>query len=488
MLIVLMLFLFLTSIFVLILKRNRETFYIFGMCMSLAIMFSGILLYIAKKGGISRELQEFLFLNIKIKMQIQYFLINVYDMGYTIAIGRHLFPMFLLFLALHFSMIPWLQRNYWVKRLTFVMPVLSLIIYYPPLFSYLTSKNESLQQIIAIGTIVWIVLYTIISIGLLLFEAYSIEMKFFQRKFILITSFILSLILFYFLYFGQDPAQVYQFYSFKTGIYYMNTVLSIPTYIFIVFINVIFAIIGFASLMKYTNDIVQSSKEEVIIQRKFDAISTGTSVFVHSIKNQLLANRVIFKRINNNLDDLEKVKEYTDTLSKQNENILMRIEELYRSVKANSVYLIPVSLSDVVESALERFNQKFPDKIVELNLMVIGNVLADKNHLSEAAYNLLSNAQEAVNSLPDGEGRIVLSCYNVRQYTVIEVKDNGIGFSKEDAKKICEPYFTKKNSNYNWGMGLHYVRSIVKEHFGSLRYESKEDNGSTFYLLLPKYK
>lgn len=177
-----MLFLFLSSILVLILKRNRETFYIFGMCMSLAIMFSGILLYIAKKGGISRELQEFLFLNLEIKMHIQYFLIDVYDMGYIIAIGRHLFPMFLLFLAFHFSMIPWLQRNYWVKRLTFVMPLFTLIIYHPTIFSYLTNNNESLQQIIAVGTIIWILLYIIISIALLLFEAYSIEMIFFKES------------------------------------------------------------------------------------------------------------------------------------------------------------------------------------------------------------------------------------------------------------------------------------------------------------------
>ena len=115
-------------------------------------------------------------------MHIQYFLIDVYDMGYIIAIGRHLFPMFLLFLAFHFSMIPWLQRNYWVKRLTFVMPIFTLIIYYPPIFSYLTNNNESLQQIIAVGTIIWILLYTIISIALLLFEAYSIEMIFFPKE------------------------------------------------------------------------------------------------------------------------------------------------------------------------------------------------------------------------------------------------------------------------------------------------------------------
>ncbi|WP_313893228.1 HAMP domain-containing sensor histidine kinase [Psychrobacillus sp.] len=487
MLIILMLFLFLSSILVLILKRNKETFYIFGMCMSLAIMFSGVLLYIAKKGGISRETQEFLFFNLEIKSKIQYFLITVYEMGYIIAIGRYMFPMFLLFLALHFSMIPWLQRNYWLKRFTFLMPVLSLIIYYPSVFLYLTNIHEGFQQIIAIGTMGWIILYTILSIFLLVYEAYSIEMEFFRRKFILIVSFILSLILFYFLYFGQDPAQVYQFYASKTGIYYMNTVLSIRTYIFIVFINVIFAVIGFTGLLKYTNDIVQSSREEVIIQRKFDAISTGTSVFVHSIKNQLLANRVIFKRINSNLDDIEKVKEYTDALSKQNENILMRIEELYRSVKTSAVHLIPLRLSEVTESAMERFHQKYPDKTVHVELISKCNVLADKNHLSEAIYNLLTNAQEAINDLPNHEGMVILSCYNVRQYTVIEVKDNGIGISKEDVKKICEPFFTKKNSNYNWGMGLHYVRTIAREHFGSLRYESEKDNGSTFYLLLPKF-
>mgnify|MGYP001944028194 CR=1 FL=1 len=478
---------------VLLVKRNKESLYIFGMCISLVIMLSGILLYIAKKGGISNELQDFFFFNVEVKSRIQYFLITLDHLGYTIAIGRTLFPLFLLNLALHYSKIPWIQRSYWIKRITFVLPIASFVLYYPSVFRTITNNVSKIELVIMGGTFVWIVLYIIISIIFLLYEAYSFKMRLFQRKFILIISFIFSITALYILYFAQDPIQVYQFYSYKfiwtSGIYYMNSVLSIPAYISIILLNVILAIIGCASILQYTHEIFESSREEIKIQRKFDAISTGTSVFVHSIKNQLLANRVLFKRLNRSMEgplDIEMLKESISKLSEHNDAILQRIEELYRSVKKNSVHLVPVSLGEVIDTSIERFHQKYPDQSIHVERNT-SMVLADKMHLSEAIYNLLINAQEAVSEC-DEAGEVLLKCYNDKLHTVIEVKDNGIGISKTEMKKICEPFYSKKNSNYNWGMGLHYVRMIAKEHFGSLRFESKENEGSTFYLLLPKFK
>jgi signal transduction histidine kinase len=490
MLIILMIFLIISSIMVLLVKRNKESFYIFGMCISLAIMLSGILLYIAKKGGISRELQDFLYFNNNIKISIQYFVITLGQMGYIIAIGRYLFPMFLVLLSLHYTMIPMFQRNYWIKRVVVFIPIFTLILYYPTIFLFITNLNENLQRIITYGAVFWIVSFITFSTFLLFYEAHSIVIRFFKKKFILITSFVMSLCIFYFLYFGQDPAQVYSFYSYENGIYYLKNVLSVPAYILLIVLNVIFGIIGFTSIIKYTREIFESSREEITIQRKFDAISTGTSVFVHSIKNQLLSNRVLFKRLKSSMEsnvDVDKLKELTESLSKQNENILTRIEELYRAVKSNVVHLVPVDIHVVLKSSLDRFYQKFPDIKVEFEFSTTSHVLADKVHLSEAVYNLLINAQEAVNALHEN-GVITLHCYDSRQYTVIEVKDNGVGISKDEAKKIFEPYYSKKNSNSNWGMGLHYVRMIVKEHFGSIRFESEVNKGSTFYILLPKYK
>ncbi|MCH6267204.1 sensor histidine kinase [Neobacillus citreus] len=492
MLLILMMFLIIASILVVIVKRNKESFYLFGMCISLAIMLTGILLYIAKKGGISRELQTFFFFNNGIKMWIQYFQITLDHLGLMIAIGRSLFPLFLLLLAFHYSMPPWLARNYWLRRMASCLPVFLIILYHPVVFRLLTHDNEAWKQVIMLGINGLFSMYLLVSIILLVIEAHSIQMNYFRRKFIWIISFILSLSLLYLLYFGQDPSQVYQLYSYKNGIYYLNSVLSVPAYILIVIVNLFLAIIGSASLIKYTHDQFEANREEITIQRKFEAISTGTAVFVHSIKNQLLANRVVFKRIHGAMQDgmdVEKLKGHIDTLSQQNENILQRIEELYRSVKTNVVHLIPVALPEVIDSSLERFQQKYPDKQVEVQVPPSTMILADKVHLSEAIYNLLTNAQEAVNGLDDGkEERVSVHCYNTSEYTVIEVKDSGIGIGKKEAKKIFEPFYSNKNTNQNWGMGLHYVRTIVKEHFGNLRFESEEGKGSTFYVLLPNFK
>src|SRR5690625_2080053 len=204
--------------------------------------------YIAKKGGISRDLQNYLYFNTDIKTTIQYLLITLDSLGYIVAIGRYLFPLFLLLLAVHYSMIPWVRRSLWIKRLIFVMPIISMIIYYPTVFHMITKNNSILQLIIINSTYVWIIIYLTVAMGLLLFEAYSITMKIFQKQFILITTFISSLVLLYVLYFGQDPAQIYQFHSadfiWKHGVYYLKAVLSVRAYTFIVLLNVIGALIG----------------------------------------------------------------------------------------------------------------------------------------------------------------------------------------------------------------------------------------------------
>src|SRR5690625_608 len=108
MLIVFIFFLIIASVIVLFVKRNKETFYLFAMCISLAFMLIGTLIYIAKKGGISKELQNFFFINSYIKIKAQYLLIRLERLGFIIALGRYLFPMFLLLLALHYSMNHWI--------------------------------------------------------------------------------------------------------------------------------------------------------------------------------------------------------------------------------------------------------------------------------------------------------------------------------------------------------------------------------------------
>ena len=58
--------------------------------------------------------------------------------------------------------------------------------------------------------------------------------------------------------------------------------------------------------------------------------------------------------------------------------------------------------------------------------------------------------------------------------------------TKAEQKKIFEPFYSSKNSNTSWGMGLYHVRTIVRAHVGSLRVESKP--GPVSYTHLDVYK
>ena len=67
------------------------------------------------------------------------------------------------------------------------------------------------------------------------------------------------------------------------------------------------------------------------------------------------------------------------------------------------------------------------------------------------------------------------------------MRDNGSGISRAEQKKIFDPFYTSRNTNNNWGMGLYYVRQIVKSHLGHMQIKSAEGKGSSFIVMLPRY-
>lgn len=497
MLIILTVCLVIASVLILFLKKSKESIYLFGLCLSLMLEICGVMVFIAKKGGISSEIIQFLYFSKVIKNKIQYFLITLNQMGFLIALGRTLFPLFLIELAISYSMIPFIRKNLWVSKAVVVLPAITLILYYPWVYRLITLDRPLVRIILVYGSLVWMTAYLLVSGFLLIYEFKSITMKFCRIQFtqIMVCMFALSGI--YYLYYKQDPGQVYHFYwytfSWSKGIGYMQVDPSLFSYLTLVIVSIICCVLGFFSLFRYTQSNFMDSKEDVVMERKFDTVKVGVSMFVHGMKNQLLSSKVIYKRIRQLYEqpevDMVKLGEYITALEEFNNSMLSRMDELYRCVKSNAIYMTPNSMKEIADYALELFQKKYPGVSINVDIGEDTVILADKVHFCEALYNLMINAQEAViNSGKEDEGQVSLLCHNERLYTVIEIRDNGCGMSKSQMKKIFDPFYSSKNSNYNWGMGLYYVREIVKSHLGSLRVESKEGYGSSFYILLPKYQ
>ena len=144
------------SVFLIIYRKNKDSILWLGLCTSLMLELCGVMLFIAKKGGISQEVLTFLYFSRNIYRKMQYFLITLGQLGYLIAIGRSLFPFFLLRIAMNYSMLPGLRkRKTWVK-LSRVIPIMSLILYFPSVYRMIVHNRESMQEIIAKGNIIWI--------------------------------------------------------------------------------------------------------------------------------------------------------------------------------------------------------------------------------------------------------------------------------------------------------------------------------------------
>jgi len=111
-------------------------------------------------------------------------------------------------------------------------------------------------------------------------------------------------------------------------------------------------------------------------------------------------------------------------------------------------------------------------------------VLVDAVQIQQVILNLIRNGIDAmmnVNHYDDGISVTVDKSPN--DQVRIMVTDHGTGITKEDEKKIFQPFFTTKTSGM--GLGLAISRSIIESHGGVLSFTKNPSGGTTFHFTLP---
>ena len=72
----------------------------------------------------------------------------------------------------------------------------------------------------------------------------------------------------------------------------------------------------------------------------------------------------------------------------------------------------------------------------------------------------------------------------------ITVADNGIGIAKADQRYVFDKFYrsetAKDKAIPGIGLGLSYVKLLVEAHGGTITFESIEDQGTTFTILIPQ--
>ncbi|WP_321384195.1 cell wall metabolism sensor histidine kinase WalK [uncultured Enterococcus sp.] len=109
----------------------------------------------------------------------------------------------------------------------------------------------------------------------------------------------------------------------------------------------------------------------------------------------------------------------------------------------------------------------------------------DPDKIIQVLDNIMNNA---IKYSPDG-GEIICRLLETHSNVVFSISDNGLGIPKKDINKVFERFYrvdkARAREQGGTGLGLAISKEVIKAHNGSIWVESKEGQGSTFYISLP---
>jgi two-component system phosphate regulon sensor histidine kinase PhoR len=143
-----------------------------------------------------------------------------------------------------------------------------------------------------------------------------------------------------------------------------------------------------------------------------------------------------------------------------------------------------IDAHDVIQSLLIPFD----GKIQFISNAMKADIIADPFHFRCMITNLIDNALKYSDDVP----KVIVKTSNKNGNLLVSVQDQGIGIAPEYQKKIFNQFFRISSGDVHnvkgFGIGLSYVKQIVRAHNWLLELDSELGKGSTFKITIPQGK
>ena len=238
----------------------------------------------------------------------------------------------------------------------------------------------------------------------------------------------------------------------------------------------------------YTINTIRKQKKYTDIKNDF--ISNMTHEFKTPISTIALAGEMLSDTTVNKTP--EKLERFTKMIRDENKRLGVLVESILQTAVLDKgdfkLQRTEFDIHEVIQSAIEKIHlqvdQKNGNLIADLSAKQ-PIIYADKVHITNIIFNLLDNALKYSKVVPN----IAISTENISQGILLLVKDDGIGISKENTKKVFDQFYRVSTGNIHnikgFGLGLSYVKAIVIKHGGQISVESELNKGSIFKIFFP---
>jgi signal transduction histidine kinase len=124
---------------------------------------------------------------------------------------------------------------------------------------------------------------------------------------------------------------------------------------------------------------------------------------------------------------------------------------------------------------------------VQLSQVIINLVINAGDAVKQSKLkNIIVMAKEAICFELEIVDFLAVKKINPENFYCVKISDTGSGISAENRQKIFEPFFTTKPIGEGTGMGLSMAYGTITNHHGYIHVESEVNQGTSFYILLPK--
>ncbi|MEO8397358.1 MAG: PAS domain S-box protein, partial [Chloroflexota bacterium] len=143
-----------------------------------------------------------------------------------------------------------------------------------------------------------------------------------------------------------------------------------------------------------------------------------------------------------------------------------------------------VNTSELVQQIVKSLGHQIAERQATIIVGDLPTVSADPTALEQIFGNILNNA--VLYLLPERPGQIEVSVERHARETVFHVRDNGQGIAASDHEKVFELFRRAgKPTVPGEGMGLAYVKTLVRRHEGRIWFDSELGTGTTFSFTIP---
>lgn len=217
--------------------------------------------------------------------------------------------------------------------------------------------------------------------------------------------------------------------------------------------------------------------------KRLSAMGEMAASLAHQVRTPLSSAILYASNISRNGLDETVRKKFSDKLLSRLQNLETLVEDMLLFARGGRFDAKPQTLASFIDDLDESLqvkieeyqcslsiNKKLPD--IKLNI--------NQPALISCIHNLVTNAVQSIDTVVKIEIDCVVAAKDKIQ---LSIKDNGSGIPKNIQDKLFEPFFTTRSQGT--GLGLPVVEAVVRAHNGKLRFESKESEGTVFYIQLP---